>query len=297
MGVSRGPGARLRRLVEGSLAGLAAPPEPPSPRPSGGLLLSARGVGVDLGGRSVLSDVDLEVRAGELVALVGPNGAGKSSLLGALTGDLPAARGEVLVHERAMATWSPIELAQRRAVLPQQVTMTFPFEVGEVVRMGRSPWAGTSAEDDDEAVVAAALAEVDATHLAGRRFTTLSGGESARVALARVLAQATQLLLLDEPTAALDLQHQELVLRSARGRVAGGHGAVVVLHDLGLASAYADRVVLLADGRVRAQGSPREVLTSARITEVYRHPVEVLDHPTTGAQMIVPVRTHLSPEA
>jgi iron complex transport system ATP-binding protein len=156
--------------------------------------------------------------------------------------------------------------------------------------MGRAPWAGTPAEDDDEALVAAALADADVAALVGRRFPTLSGGERARVALARVLAQDTQLLLLDEPTAALDLHHQEHVLGVARARVAAGHGAVVVLHDLGLATAYADRVVILAEGRVVAEGPPAEVCTADLLSEVYRHDVEVLPHPVTGAVIVVPRR-------
>lgn len=286
--------ARVRRLVGRALPGFAPPATAPERRPAGTVLVEGRGIGVSLGGRPVLSGVDLQVVAGELVALVGPNGAGKSSLLGALTGDLPITAGTLVVDGRPLPEWTTTELARRRAVLPQQVTMTFPFEVGEVVQMGRAPWAGSDQEDDDEEVVAAALAEVDATHLATRRFPTLSGGERARVALARVLAQSTQLLLLDEPTAALDLQHQELVLVAARRRIAAGDAAVVVLHDLDLAGAYADRVVLLDRGSVAAQGQPAAVLTADRVSEVYRHPVEVIDHPRGGGPLVLPVRTNLS---
>jgi iron complex transport system ATP-binding protein len=230
------------------------------------------------------------VRAGELVALVGPNGAGKTTLLAALAGDVGRAAGRVEVDGAALEGWTPLDLARRRAVLPQQVQLGFPFLVEEVVAMGRSPWAGTDAEARDAAAVAAALQEADVAHLVGRRFPTLSGGERARVALARVLAQSTQLVLLDEPTAALDVHHQEVVLAALRRRVDGGAGVVVVLHDLDLAAAHADRVVVVARGRVAADGPPAAVLTGPRLSDVYAHPIEVLPHPRTGAPLVVPAR-------
>ena len=224
--------AWAHRATERLLSGLVTAGTVPEPIAAGGVVLAARSLGVHLGGRPVLDHIDLEVRAGELLALVGPNGAGKTTLLAALAGDVASSAGEVVVDGRPLATWTPLELARRRAVLPQQIQLGFPFLVEEVVAMGRSPWAGTDAADDDEAAVAAGLAAADARDLVGRRFTTLSGGERARVALARVLAQRTQVLLLDEPTAALDVHHQELVLRLLRERVGGGAAVVVVLHDL-----------------------------------------------------------------
>ena len=279
-----------RRATERLLSGLGAPADAPVARAAGEVLLAATGLVVHLGGREVLSGVDVDVRAGELVALVGPNGAGKSTLLAALAGDVPASAGTISVDGAPLDAWSPLDLARRRAVLPQQVQVTFPFLVEQVVAMGRSPWAGTDAEDDDEAVVAESLREADAAHLVGRTFPTLSGGERARVALARVLAQRAQLLLLDEPTAALDVHHQELVLRALRARVAAGAAAVVVLHDLGLAAAHADRVVVIADGRVDADGPAHEVLTGDRLSRVYAHPIEVLPHPRTGVPLVIPER-------
>ncbi|MEU6847056.1 heme ABC transporter ATP-binding protein [Streptomyces sp. NPDC046716] len=250
----------------------------------------ARALRVDLGGRTVLSGVDLTVRAGEVLALVGPNGAGKSTLLAALAADLSAASGELLIHGRPSSAWSAPELAVRRALLPQSATLSFPFPVADVVRMGRAPWAGTAYEDEDDAVIAAALASTETTAFTARPFAALSGGERARVALARVLAQSAQLLLLDEPTAALDLRHQELVLRVCRERAAAGDAVVVVLHDLGLAAAHADRTAVLHGGRVTAAGPPSEVFTAPLLSEVYQHPVEVLPHPGSGAPLVVPVR-------
>jgi iron complex transport system ATP-binding protein len=175
-------------------------------------------------------------------------------------------------------------------VLLQRIEISFPFTVGDVVRMGRSPWSGTNAEDDDDEAVAAAMAQTDVAHLAAREYPSLSGGERARAALARVLAQRTGILLLDEPTAALDLHHQELVMQVARDRSAGGAAVVVVAHDLGMAAAWADRVVILDRGTVAGDGPPGEVLSEALLGRVYHHDVEVIPHPRTGLPIIVPRR-------
>ncbi|WP_369379398.1 heme ABC transporter ATP-binding protein [Streptomyces sp. cg36] len=278
---------------------LAAPGRrrtPPGAAVPGAVLAEARGVRVSLGGRAVLDGVSVAARAGQVLALVGPNGAGKSTLLGALAGDLAATAGEVLVDGRPLADWSPGELALRRAVLPQSAALSFPFAVEEVVRMGRAPWAGVRTadgryrEDADDEVVAAAMAATEVAAFAARPCAALSGGERARVALARVLAQRAPVLLLDEPTAALDLRHQELVLRLCRERAGAGDAVVVVLHDLGLAAAYADRVAVLCSGAVAAEGAPAEVFDPELLGRVYRQPVEVFPHPRTGVPLVVPER-------
>jgi heme transport system ATP-binding protein len=256
----------------------------------GRVVLSARGVWLAYGAVPVLRDVDLTVRAGEVLALVGPNGAGKSTLLGVLAGDHRPDRGTVSVDGAPLAAWSADELAIRRGVLLQQVDVSFPFTVTQVVRMGRAPWAGTVAQDWDDDVVAGVLAETDLVPFAGRVFTSLSGGERSRAALARVLAQEPIALLLDEPTASLDIRHQELMLGLARQRAARGDAVVLVLHDLGLAAAYADTVVVLSAGRVAAAGPPADVLTADVLTEVYRCPIEVFRHPRTGAVIVLPRR-------
>ncbi|MCX5014198.1 heme ABC transporter ATP-binding protein [Streptomyces sp. NBC_00555] len=262
---------------------------PARPAP-GSALAETTALHVRLGQREVLAGIDLTARAGEVLALVGPNGAGKSTLLAALAADLPAASGEIRIDGRPVGDWSAPELALRRSVLPQSAALSFPFPVEDVVRMGRAPWAGTPLADADEEAVAAAMAATEVTDFAARPFSALSGGERARVALARVLAQRAPLLLLDEPTAALDLRHQELVLRICRERAAAGDAVVVVLHDLGLAAAYADRAAVLHDGRMAAAGPPAEVFEDALLSRVYRQPVEVLPHPRTGAPLVVPVR-------
>ncbi|WP_330334993.1 heme ABC transporter ATP-binding protein [Streptomyces sp. NBC_00536] len=265
-----------------------AVPERPA---AGAVFAQAAGLSVRHGAREVLRGIDLTVRAGEVLALVGPNGAGKSTLLAALAADLPAASGTVRIDGRAVGDWPAPDLALRRSVLPQAAALAFPFPVEEVVRMGRAPWAGTPLARSDDQVVAAAMAATEVTGFAARPFAALSGGERARVALARVLAQAAPLLLLDEPTAALDLRHQELVLRICRERAAAGDAVVVVLHDLGLAAAYADRVAVLHEGRIAVDGPPAEVFEDALLSRVYRQPVEVLAHPRTGAPLVVPVRS------
>ena len=224
----------------------------------GAALIEARGVGVRLDGRGILTGIDLDVRAGEILALVGPNGAGKSTLLSVLSGDASPNEGEVTLLGRPIGDYRALELARLRSVLTQANAVSFPFRVIEIVQMGRNPWMRSSTVDDDRDAVIRAVEAADVEHLLGRRFTSLSGGEQARVSLARVLAQSTGIVFLDEPTAALDLRHQEEVMRVARGLAAQGRAVVVVVHDLSLAGAYADRIALLDSGRLDALGTPLE---------------------------------------
>ena len=257
----------------------------------GFVTMQARSVGAERSGRAVLDSVDLTVVAGEVLALVGPNGAGKSTLLAVLAGELAPSSGSVEIHGCQVRTWSDLRLARRRAVLPQQHTVGFSFTAEQVVRMGRSPWQRTPQAVDDDAAVVRAMADCDVERFADRPFAALSGGERARVSLARVLAQRTSTILLDEPTAALDLGHQETVMAVARARAANADAVVVVLHDLALAAAYADRIAVLHNGRIDAVGTPREVFDARRLTRVYGYPVEVFDHPLTGELLVLPVRT------
>ncbi|MGO4105276.1 heme ABC transporter ATP-binding protein [Leifsonia sp. YAF41] len=252
--------------------------------------LETDAVTVEIDGRRIIDAVSFTARAGEVHALIGPNGAGKSTLLGVIAGDQAASAGGVRINGLPLEEVSLRELARQRAVLLQDHTVFFGFTVRQVVEMGRAPWARTSQEDDDDSLVTAALSAADVRHLEHRRIPSLSGGERARAAFARVLAQNTGILLLDEPTAALDLGHQEAVLQVARDRARAGHAVVVVLHDLTLAAAWSDRITLLEQGRVVASGTPDEVLTAERISAVYRHPVEVIRHPSSDALLVVPVR-------
>ena len=250
--------------------------------------LVASGLGVVLDGHRILHEVDLELAAGEVLALVGPNGAGKSTLLAALSGDIAPSEGSIEVSGRPIGAFRHIELARERAVLTQDNQLSFPFTVGQVVIMGRSPWARTPEFEKDEVAVAEAMIAMDVDQLATRRYTSLSGGEKARVSLARVLAQRAPIVLLDEPTAALDLRHQEDVMRAVRALAVGGTAVLVVVHDLSLAAAYADRIAIVAGGRIAATGTPHDVLTAERVSAVYGLPVSVSS--ANGRPVVVPVR-------
>lgn len=254
----------------------------------GVVVLGAEGLTLDLDGRRVVDEVSLDLRAGEVLALVGPNGAGKSSLLSLLGGERRPSDGKVFITDRELDAYTPVELARRRAVLTQDNQLSFPFRVRQVVEMGRNPWLRTPEFDRDEAAVISAVARADIAHLLDRRFTELSGGERARVSLARVLAQDTPVVMLDEPTAALDLRHQEDVLRIVRALAAAGRAVVIVLHDLSLAAAAADRVGVLSRGRLVAIGPPAQVLRPALLSEVYELAVDVVDH--EGRLLVVPSR-------
>jgi iron complex transport system ATP-binding protein len=255
---------------------------------TGPVVMEAVGATWSVDGHEILQDVSLQVCAGEVLALIGPNGAGKSSVLGVLAGDHRLSSGVVLLEGRPLATVRPKEAAQLRSVLVQEHRISFPFRAVDVVRMGRAPWPESG---DDDRLVGLAMTATDLIALAARTFPTLSGGEKARTSFARVLAQRTAILLLDEPTAALDLHHQELVLAVCRGLADAGCAVVVVLHDLSTAAAHADRLAVVMDGRIRAIGTPEEIMEPQLLTEVYRHPVSVIRHPATGELVITPQRS------
>lgn len=249
-----------------------------------------RGICLRIGTASILDDVTLDVAYGRVLALVGPNGAGKSSLLGLLTGDVRPSAGEILLEERPLAEWSARELSRARSVLLQSNQVAFSFTVADVVEMGRAPWIGSDEAADDERAIRDAVHRADVEALLDRGYPSLSGGEKARASLARVLAQETRVVMLDEPTAALDLRHQEEVLRVARDLAARGRAVIVVLHDLSLAAAYADEVAIVDGGRLVAHGDPHEVLTQERIERVYGTPVRVIPDPDTGRPVVLPRR-------
>ncbi len=234
-------------------------------------MISGAGLTVRRGPRAILDRVDLEVTPGTLTVLVGPSGAGKSTLLRVLAGDLKPSAGTVSLDGKALAGYDPVALARRRAVLLQDATLTAAFGVLEVVRLGRTPY-GDERSPAAETIARRMLVAVGLAGLEQRSYPTLSGGERQRVQLARVLAQlerpddaAPGYLFLDEPTSNLDLGHQQRVLGLGRAAARAGAGVLVVLHDLSLAAHFADRVVLLCDGRVFAEGAPARVLTVAHL--------------------------------
>lgn len=247
------------------------------------------GVSYHRGPRQILQNINLRITRGELVALIGPNGAGKSTLLGVIAGDLPPSIGKVRFDGTDIARITCRNLSQQRAVLEQQPGVGFGFTVTEVVQMGRAPWRNTPRRADDEAEVSCAMSATEIASMGDRNAQALSGGETARTGFARVLAQATPWLLLDEPAAALDLRHQRLTMQTVRAKVAAGAGAVVVSHDLDAAAAWATRVVVLKHGQIRADGPTAEVLTQELLTSVYETPVDVFPHPDTGRPVIRPL--------
>ena len=234
-------------------------------------------VSVSIGERSILENVSVDFSPGQITALVGPNGAGKSTLLSVLSGDRKPTCGMAWVGGSPVEQLAPLALARQRSVLPQHTNTVFSFSAADVVGMGRFPWETSSHED--ATIAQTCLERVGITHLGTRSFPTLSGGEQALVNLARVLAQDAPVVLLDEPTAALDIGHQELVMRIASELADEGRTVILVVHDLNLAARYADRVLVLDAGRITADGSPSEALEAPLLSRLYRHPFVVLDHP------------------
>ena len=252
--------------------------------------LDAHGVTFSVRGQALLRDVSIHVAPGSVTAIIGPNGAGKSTLLGVLAGDIHPSHGSVTIAGKPLRSYSVAELARRRSVMLQQSAVAFSYTVREVVSMGRSAWNRDDALDDNT-IVDLALAQTDSTRFASRDVTSLSGGEQARAALSRVIAQDAPIVLLDEPTASLDIAHQELVLGLAGSLARAGGAVVIVLHDLDAAATHADHVVMLVDGQVAAAGTPADVMTSEILSTVYGHPIDVIDHPVTGRRLVVPSRT------
>lgn len=253
-------------------------------------LLSAQSVCVELGGRRVLDAVAVSIGTGELVGLLGPNGAGKTTLLRALAGLQPVQAGQLRLLDRALGDYAPHERARRLAYLPQGGQCHWPMPVAQVVALGRlphrAPWARLPAADAQ--AVQRAMQDTGVADLADRAATELSGGERARVLLARALAVESQLLLVDEPTAGLDPAQQLGVMQVLRSRAQSGTGVVVVLHDLTLAARFCDRLLLLDQGRVVADAAPKQVLTPAHLRQVYGIAAHYTETPE--GLLVVPLR-------
>jgi iron complex transport system ATP-binding protein len=273
-----------------------APDRPPSGTPADpaatALELAVRvsGVSVDLDGNEIVRGVSLSVAAGEWVTVIGPNGAGKSTLLRAI-GGLVRFRGEIELSGRASRALRRPERARLVAIVPQDPVVPPGMVVLDYVLLGRTPYIPALGRESvaDLVAVDQALTRLDLTGFAGRRLESLSGGERQRVFLARALAQGAGLLLLDEPTTALDIGHQQEVLELVDElRRDGRLSVLATMHDLSIAGEFADRMVLLAGGRVVAAGTPREVLTERLLTEHYRARVRVLDG--ESGPLVVPIR-------
>ncbi|MFI2752801.1 putative F420-0 ABC transporter ATP-binding protein [Cellulomonas sp. P22] len=250
--------------------------------------LDARAVSWSAGGHLIIDDVEVAVAPGTLTGLLGPNGSGKSSLLRLVAGVRAPDAGTVRLGDQDLRTLGRRERARRVALVEQESATEVPLTVRDAVLLGRTPhrsrWAGDSPED--LAVVEHALAAVDADGLAARRLDTLSGGERQRVHLARALAQQPELLLLDEPTNHLDVHAQLVTLGLVRRLADAGTGVLAALHDLNLAAAFCDHVVLLSAGRVVAAGPVDEVLVPGVVDQVYGVATTVLRHPRTGRPVL-----------
>jgi cobalamin transport system ATP-binding protein len=265
----------------------AAVPGPPWPDP----LVDVRDVSFSYGGAPALEGVSFRATAGEFVGLLGPNGAGKSTLVRLVAGLLAPSSGTIRLAGLDPRRAPRRQVARACALVPQEPRVGWPFTVREAVMMGRAPRQGLLARSSrfDDGAVDGALRACDLLHLADRRLDALSGGERRRVFFARALAQEPRVLLLDEPTAFLDLGHQVAAMRMAQEAARGGLCVVAVLHDLNLAAAACRRVAVLSRGRIDAEGPPAEVLTEARVRAVWEAPVWRGENAATGAAVVLPV--------
>ncbi|MGP9822739.1 heme ABC transporter ATP-binding protein [Salinarimonas sp. NSM] len=269
-------------------------------------LIEAADVAYAVSGRTLVHPTDLTLHAGETLVIVGPNGAGKSTLLKLLTGELVPSGGRVHYRGRDIRALPAWRLAAMRAVMAQSETLAFPFTVAEIVGIGLDGGAGGLRGAARDARILDALARADIVHLAARDVQTLSGGERQRAQFARALAQLDagraalrrgtqdegggQVLFLDEPVSSLDLGHQIALLEAARALADEGLGVVAVLHDLNLATLYADRILALAGGRVVAAGSPEAVVDTALLRDVFAVPLPVHRRAGGGAPFVLPER-------
>lgn len=261
------------------------------------VVIEARDIVLRLGGRVLLSQVSLHARPGEVHVLLGANGAGKSTLLRTLSGELQPDAGEVRLAGAPLQQWTPRERARLRALLPQESTVCFAFTALEVTLLGRFPHHDGFPAVRDERIALQALTRLDAAHLAHRVYLSLSGGERARVQLARTLAQIWEpwranprCMLLDEPIASLDVVHQHQTLALVRAlATAEGVAVVAVLHDLNLALQYADRVTLLSRGAMYGSGHPREVITPAALRECFGLEARVVQPREASHPLVLPM--------
>lgn len=255
-------------------------------------VISVQGLDLYYGKRQVLQKISMEVRRGEFYLVIGPNGSGKTSLLKALANLLPIATGRIEILGRPLTAYTRRQLACKLAVVPQQISLDFPFTVAETVLMGRVPHLGLMGIEGptDHAFAQESMRFTDVAHLADRRLDTLSGGERQRVIIARALCQEPELILLDEPTASLDPAHQIQVMDlMERLRLEKGITVLMVSHDLNLAAMYGDRLLLLQEGKMIAIGKPAQVLTETQLSESYGCSIRIDCNPCGGVPLVLAV--------
>ena len=254
-------------------------------------MLRIESLSVNYGSRRILHDISLNVKSGEVLALIGPNGAGKSTLIRAVSGVIPNAGGNIHTNGDDFASLSPIQRSRYIATVPQAVSLPPAYTVWETVLFGRTPYLGFLGQPSqkDEDIARQSLGRVSALPFVDRRVGELSGGEQQRVLLARALCQSTPILLLDEPTAHLDLQYQVSLLELVHELAHKDDLAVLIaLHDLNLAAHFADRIALMVAGNIKAIGKPNEVLQPELIEEAYCIPVQVVKHPFLDIPLVLP---------
>ena len=244
-----------------------------------------------------LDSVTMLVPRGTFYAVLGPNGSGKSTLLRALLGMVPHAAGQAHVSGRLVSDWDRRALAREAGVVTQSESLAFPITVRELVAMGRYPYLGAlqSERPADREAISEAMRMCDIENLAQRFLSTLSGGEIQRTRMARALAQEPNLLVLDEPTASLDIRHEMEILELLRASADDGMTIFLITHHLDLAARFADRLLLLDRGRVAAEGEPGEVLQEETLQRVYEWPISVSHDPDTGVPRVTPLSSASHP--
>lgn len=246
-------------------------------------------------GKVLIQNISIEVEPGQLKAIIGKNGAGKSTLLKAMTQDINAISGTCTLDDTDIQQYRLEELAQKRSIVSQQVSLEFSFSVRQVVLIGRSPYMSFFETDTDDKIATEALKKVDALHLIDRSYLTLSGGEKQRVQFARAIAQIWDLmeagepsyLLLDEPLSSLDISHQHEMMTVLKELSKKNVGILIIIHDLNLAAQYSDKVHVLKDGETVIEGDPALVFTEKIISEAFDYPVNILKHPNGGFPVVV----------
>jgi iron complex transport system ATP-binding protein len=255
-------------------------------------MIEIRDLSYQIGKKELLRQLNFEAHSGELLAILGANGAGKSTLMKALSREIVPTSGKVIFRGRDLLTYKLPELAKQRAVLSQQNTISISFLVHELVMMGRYPHFDQHPGADDITIVKQAMEQTGITHLAGRDYNTLSGGEQQRVQLSRVLAQVYDCkdacLFLDEPTNGLDLLYQQQTMELARHLADQGYCVICILHDINFASRFADKIIMLKDGRIVASGTPVEVINCENIHQTFSINVKLMTCEGYNCPLVIP---------
>lgn len=255
-------------------------------------VLSIRDLSWSYDDKEIISDINLEVEKGKFYAIVGPNGSGKTTLLKNILRHLDLKKNKIFIHDKDLVSYSHRALAMELSSVPQNTEISYDFSVYDIVMMGRSPYIKrfSSETDEDCRIVKNAMEITDTWQLRESNIQEISGGERQRVIIARAIAQESQIMLLDEPIANLDMNHQIQVLDTVK-RLCSEHKltVVVVLHDLNIASQYADKMIFLKDGRVIEIGEPENILRESLISKVYGNNFHLMKNPITNKPLIIPI--------